>query len=217
MHDQWWIKCSNTSSPRPLGENDVQDGACWPCGLTRVTADPGCEHMLEEPNSEGLSRCHRLRAFVLGGLGTWYLTWPWCMMTVSGHRQPDLAQLDRFNFFPLEQVFSYRAAGLVWTVEAKASCSVDHMHLFAFSVAVKMTDGHEMGDGQLQPQENIQYGKNWPLSPDGYCNIIYHETLFIIIYHGTLRATFLFNCNRISLSTLLTWWNILQLLTSILA
>lgn len=181
MHDQWWIKCSNTSSPRPLGENDVQDGACWPCGLTRVTADPGCEHMLEGPKSEGLSWCHHLHAFVLGGLGTWYLTWPWCMMTVSGHHQPDLAQLDRFNFFPLEQVFSYRAVGLVWTVEAKASCSVDHMHLFAFSVAVKMTDGHETGDGQLQPQENVHN-----MAKTSCCPLMAIATLFIMKHYLSL-------------------------------
>lgn len=99
------------------------------------------------------------------------------MMTVSGHRQPDLAQLDRFNFFPLEQVFSYRAAGLVWTVEAKASGSVDHMHLFAFSVAVKMTDGHEMGDGQLQPQENVHN-----MAKTGCCPLMAIATLFIMKY-----------------------------------
>lgn len=137
MHDQWAIKCSNTSSPKPLGENDVQDRACWPCGLTRVTVDPGCEHVLEGPRPEGFSQCHRLHAFVLGGLGTQCLTWPWCMMTVSGHCQPDLAQLDRFNFFPLVQVFSYRAEGLVWTVDPKASCGVDCTLLFTFSAAIK--------------------------------------------------------------------------------
>lgn len=32
-----------------------------------------------------------LHAFVLGGLGTQCLTWPWCMMTVWSIVSPDLA------------------------------------------------------------------------------------------------------------------------------
>ena len=43
-----------------------------------------------------------------------------------------------------------------------------------------------------------QYGKSQPVSPDGYCSIIYNENL---------RATLMFNYNRLSVRTLWTMEN----------
>ena len=97
------------------------------------------------------------------------------MMTVSGCRQPDLAHLDRFNFFPLVQVLSCRAAGLVWTVDLKASRGADCTLLFAFSEAIKTTDGCETGDGQLQPQENVHN-----MAKAGQCPLMAIAALFIM-------------------------------------
>ena len=97
------------------------------------------------------------------------------MMTVSGHCQPDLAQLDRFNFFPLAQVFSCRAAGLVLTVDPKATRGVDCTLLFTFIAAIKTTDGCETGEGQLQPQENVHN-----MAKAGQCPLMAIAALFIM-------------------------------------
>lgn len=102
-------------------------------------------------------------------------------------------------FFSHELVFSSKIRRLGWTV--------DCILLLPFSVAVKRVGGDGEGMGASSLGNPPQCGKRWPVSLDGYCSIIYNENL---------KATLMFNYNRIRLSKFMAWWNILQSLTSFL-
>lgn len=72
------------------------------------------------------------------------------------------------------QVFSYRAEGLVWTVDPKASCIVDCTLLFTFSAAIK-TMGVRRGMDSSSLRKNV-----YNMAKAGQCPLMAIAALFIM-------------------------------------
>lgn len=72
---------------------------------------------------------------------------------------------------------------------------MDCILLLTFSMAIKRVGGDGEGMGVPAAGSTPQYCKKEPMSQDDYCSILYNENL---------KATLMFNCNRVSLSKLAT-------------